>query len=112
MYAAERTVSVWHGIVVGFDGSDRARCAVRWAAGEAAARGCPLHVVRVVVHHTPTVIAGWVPELVGPDELERDHIEDQLLAEVDACRAAGVDLEVHAAMHDGAPYARLAEHAD
>lgn len=112
MFPAERTVALWQGLVVGFDGTDRARCAVRWAAGEAAARRCPLHVVRVVVHHTPAVVAGWAPVLTGPDECERDLIEDELVAEVDACRAAHPGLEVHAAMHDGAPYARLSEHAD
>jgi nucleotide-binding universal stress UspA family protein len=112
MFPAERMMALWHGIVVGFDGSDRARCAVRWAAAEAAARHCPLHVVRVVVHHTPALAAGWVPVLTGPDQCERDLIEDQLLAEVDACGAAVPGVEVHAAMLDGAPYARLAEHAD
>lgn len=112
MFPAERAVTLWHSVVVGFDGSDRARCAVRWAADEAAARGCPLHVVRVVVHSTPTVAAGWVPMLAGPDECERDLIEDQLVAEADVCRAAHPGLEIHIAMHDGAPYARLADHAD
>jgi nucleotide-binding universal stress UspA family protein len=112
MYPRERTLSLWHGVVVGFDGTDRARCAVRWAAGDCAARGCPLHVVRVVVYNTPTAVAGWLPLLTGPDEYERDLIEDQLVAEVSACRLAHPGLEVYAAMHDGAPCARLAEHAD
>jgi nucleotide-binding universal stress UspA family protein len=112
MFPAERTAALWQGLVVGFDGTERARYAVHWAAGEAAARRCPLHVVWVVVQHPPAVAAGWVPMLSGPDESERDLIEDQLLAEVDACRAAHPDLEVHAVMHDGAPYVRLAEHAD
>ena len=112
MFSVGRTAVLWQGLVVGFDGTDGARCAVRWAAGEAATRRCPLHVVRVVVHHTPTVVAGWVPMVTGPDECERDLIEDQLVTEVDACRSAHPGLEIHAAMHDGAPYARLAEHAD
>jgi nucleotide-binding universal stress UspA family protein len=112
MSFTEQTSSLWHGVVVGFDGTDRARCAVRWAAAESVARGCPLHVVRVVVHHAPAIVAGWTPVLTGPDELARDHIEDELVAEVDACRAAYPGLEVHAAMHAGPPYARLAEHAD
>lgn len=112
MFPAERPPGPWHGVVAGFDGTDRARCAVRWAAAEAAARRCPLHVVRVVVHHTPAVVAGWLPVLIGPYEVEWELIEDELLAEVDACRATHPGLEVHAAMHDGAPYARLAEHAD
>lgn len=35
-------------VVAGFDGSDHARSAVWWAAGEAAGRGCVLTVVEVV----------------------------------------------------------------
>lgn len=112
MSPLERTSNLWHGVVVGFDGSDRARCAVRWAAAESAARGCPLHVVWVVVHHAPAIATGWMPVLTGPEEQARDLVEDQLVAEVDACRVAYPGLEVHAAMHDGPPYARLAEHAD
>lgn len=102
----------WSGIVVGFDGTDRARCAVRWAAAEAAVRGCPLHLVRVVVHKMPAVVAGWLPVLVGPDEWERDLLVDELIAEVDACRATYPGLVVHAAVHDGAPREHLAGHAD
>lgn len=112
MFPPERMSGSWQGVVVGFDGTDRARCAVRWAAAECAVRYCPLHIVRVVAHHTPVAAAGWWPALTEPDELARDLVEDQLLAEVDACRAEYPDLEVHAAMQDGAPYARLAEHAD
>lgn len=108
----DRTDTSWLGIVVGFDGTDRARCAVRWAAAQAAARACPLHLVRVVVHHAPAVVGGWLPVLVGPAEWERDLLVDELVAEADACRATYPGIEVHAAMHDGAPSAGLAEHAD
>lgn len=112
MSSAERTTALWHGVVAGFDGTDRSRCAVRWAAGEAAARGCPLHVVRVVEPVVPTVANGWGPPLLsGPVEDQRWLMEDQLVTEVDACRAANPGLAVHGAMHDGSPHARLAQHA-
>ncbi|MFC4852691.1 universal stress protein [Actinophytocola glycyrrhizae] len=113
MFPAERTVDLWHGVVAGFDGTDRARCAVRWAAAEAAVRGCPLHVVRVVEPVPPTVATGWVPPgLSGPSEDQRCLIEDEVVAEIDACRAATPGLEAHGAIHDGRPHSRLAEHAN
>ncbi len=101
----------WRGVVVGFDGTDHARCAVRWAAAAAAVRGCPLHLVRVVVHRTPAVMSGWVPALVGPDEQEREFLAAELVAEADTWRVAHPGLEVHTALHDGAPSIGLAEHA-
>ncbi len=107
----DRTATGWRGVVVGFDGTDHARCAVRWAAAEAAVRGCPLHLVWVVVHRTPTVMSGWVPALVGPDERERDLLVAELVAEADTWRVAHPGLEVHTALHDGAPSIGLAEHA-
>lgn len=112
MFPAEWTTGSWQGVVVGYDGTDRAQCAVRWAAEQAAARSCPLHIVRVVVHHAPALVAGWLPVLIGPDRHERDLIEDELTAEIDAVRDRHPAVEVHAAVHDGAPSASLAEHAD
>lgn len=112
MYPAERQAGLWQGVVAGFDGTSRATFAVRWAAAEASSRGCPLHVVRVVEHPTPTVAGGWVPVLVGPDETQRRHLEEELVGAVDLCRRHNPGLEVHAAMHDGPPCSRLAEHAD
>ncbi len=49
-----------HAIVVGVDSSDKAGAAVRWAAQEAALRGCPLQLVHVVA---PTV----VPAVPSPE---------------------------------------------
>jgi nucleotide-binding universal stress UspA family protein len=110
--SAEPMMSLWLGVVAGFDGTDRSRCAVRWAAGECATRRCPLHVVRVVEPSTPVVAAGWMPVLTGPDDGQRDELEDQLVLEVERCRAANPGLEIHATLHDGPPSTRLAEHAD
>ncbi|WP_344133234.1 universal stress protein [Pedococcus bigeumensis] len=51
-------------LVVGFDGSGRARNAVVWAAREAARRGLPLRLV----HATPYPAAGPPAEVGGPEE--------------------------------------------
>lgn len=112
MFPAERMTGAWQGVVVGYDGSDRSQCAVRWAAEQAAVRHCPLHIVRVVVHHAPALVSGWLPVLIGPDRHERDLIESELTTEIDAVRDRHPALEVHAAVHDGAPSVSLAEHAD
>lgn len=112
MYPVERVTGVWQSVVAGFDGGREAALAVRWAADQAAARCCPLHLVRVLESPAPAVAAGWVPIVVGPDEAQRRRVEDELLVEVDACRNRDPMLEVHAAVHDGPRCSRLAEHAD
>src|SRR5919199_6511234 len=56
-------------IVVGYDGSEHASCAVRWAAAEAARRGTPLTVFYVVDYGRFAVAGGgsigtsWMPHL-------------------------------------------------
>ncbi len=113
MFSPEQTTALWHGVVAGFDGTDRSRCAVRWAVGEASVRQCPLHVVRVVEPTAQVVANGLAPPpLAGPNEDRRGLIEDQLVAEIGACRVANPGLDVHGAVHDGPPHARLAEHAE
>lgn len=47
-----------YSIVVGVDGSDHARAAVRWAAHEASRRGLPVHVVHAFAPDYPTVTFG------------------------------------------------------
>lgn len=112
MVPAERVTHLWHVMVTGFDGTDSARCALRWAADEAAARGCALHVVRVVEPSIPTVTAGWMPVFLGANDLARRELADELVAEVTACRDRNPALEIHAVLHDGEPSACIAEHAD
>lgn len=112
MFSAERTMAWWHGVVAGFDGTDQARCAVRWAAGEAVARNCSLHVVHVVEHAAHTATAGWLPVVTQPDKRQRDFLADQLLTEMEYCLSHHPGLEVHAAMHDGVPPTFLTEYAD
>lgn len=112
MVPAERVTHLWHVMVTGFDGSQAARCAVRWAADEAAARDCALHVVRVVEPSVPTVTAGWLPVYLGSNDLQRRELADELVAEVHTCRERNPALEIHAVLHDGEPSTCLAEHAD
>jgi nucleotide-binding universal stress UspA family protein len=112
VFPAERKMGLWHGVVAGFDGTSRARTAARWAAAEAAQQGCPLYLVRVVEHPSLALGAGWVPALIGPDLVRRRHLEDELVAEIEACRKLVPGLAVHGAVHDGAPCFRLAEHTD
>jgi nucleotide-binding universal stress UspA family protein len=112
MLPADESMALWRGVVAGFDGTAQARAAVRWAAAEAADRGCPLHLVRVVEQPMVAMAGGWVPVLLGPDGVQRRQVEDELAAEIDMCRAEASDLEVHGVVHDGQPCARLAEHAE
>lgn len=112
MVPADETMALWRGVVAGFDGTPQARAAVRWAAAEAADRGCPLHLVRVVEQPKVVMAAGWVPVMLGPDEAQRRQLEDELAAEIDMCRAHASDLDVYGVVHDGPPCSRLAEHAE
>ncbi|CAN5774804.1 hypothetical protein BH20ACT6_BH20ACT6_20660 [soil metagenome] len=82
--AAHREVTtrpaVSSGIVVGHDGSERSQAAVRWAAEEAAVRGCALHVVRAwTVTHAPrpsTWSFGYVPSLPEYETAVTEVLED------------------------------------
>jgi nucleotide-binding universal stress UspA family protein len=70
-------------VVAGFDGSDHARLAVSWAAGEAASRGCDLTVVEVVdwpVTGTlpPTAMAMPPGGSLLEERTLRDHAERRL----------------------------------
>lgn len=101
----------WHGVVAGFDGTDRGRCAVRWAAARAVGHGCPLYVVSVV-ELVPPMASGWAAIMAGANVGERCWSEQRLLVEVEACRAAFPGLEVRASLHEGHPCGRLADYAD
>ncbi len=101
----------WRGIVVAFDGSDHARCAARWAAREATRRQCPLHLVGAVEIPVPAMVAGWAPISLSADEDQRRLCENELRAEVDACRSMNGALPISAALYDGPLPGRLARHA-
>jgi nucleotide-binding universal stress UspA family protein len=75
-------------IVVGVDGSDASRAAVRWAADEARLRGVALHAVEAW-EFSPLIFAADVP--VALDELRRT-VTEHLHAVVSDEVADGVDV--------------------
>lgn len=111
------------GIVAGFDGSDQARRAVWWAAGEAVLRGCPLQVVQAeamplaTVGHAwgpmaapgwePGIASGWDPVTLLGDDRVRRHTEEVLTALADEIRAAAPEMAVSDTVEDGRPAAVL-----
>ncbi|APA98363.1 universal stress protein [Nocardia seriolae] len=67
-------------ILVGADGSEISYQAVAWAATEAAARGCPLHIV---VSYALTIGMGPVPELSEADQRAVREQATQVLADAE-----------------------------
>lgn len=88
------TSAVWHGrVVVGFDGSDTARVAARWAADEAISRGRGLTLAHAVL--PPVSGAGFGATIPPPLDLvtslqEKARIE--LLREADALPGTGIEV--------------------
>jgi nucleotide-binding universal stress UspA family protein len=50
--------------------------------------------------------------IIGPSNAQRRDLEDELAEEIALCRRCSSALVVHGAVHDGAPWARLVDHAD
>jgi nucleotide-binding universal stress UspA family protein len=73
-------------IVVGVDGSEHAKRALRWALDEAAVRGAELVVAYVATPplQTATALAPPGPTAEQLTELGRELVVDEALAEVDA----------------------------
>jgi nucleotide-binding universal stress UspA family protein len=67
------------GVVVGDDGTDTSRAAVRWAATDAVRRGTPLHVVRAWSLSTAprprTWAVGYVPPFTDFEAAVREELE-------------------------------------
>ena len=88
-------------VVVGVDGSETAGKALRWAAGEAATRKAPLHVVHA--WHLPHLAAPDAEDLIDIVEEAAREVLDQALAD-----PALSGLEVHGHMpHQGPAEALL-----
>ncbi|GAB1516693.1 universal stress protein [Actinophytocola sp. KF-1] len=89
-----------HAVVVGVDGSESARRAVRWAAHEAARRGAPLRLVHVC-HLAPV----RHPRQVAPPPEYWNAVLDQgrhwLTEAVDVARQSEPGLTVTTDMRDG-----------
>lgn len=86
-------------VVAGYDGSDEARVAALWAAGEAVYRGGPLTLVDVV--RWPMVGAGLTPgpplppvEPVGEEDALRASAERRLAGLVEEVQRQWPDLEI------------------
>ncbi|UUL75177.1 universal stress protein [Pseudarthrobacter sp. Fe7] len=93
-------------IVAGFDGSDEAAAAVRWAARHAHATNCPLHVVHCSLWPLLTRHLGPVPGVSGSglEESARSLLEDGV-----ALAAAEVHgLEIRSTLLHGLPAQLLA----
>lgn len=101
------------GIVVGIDGSEGAKHALEWAAGEAKLRGAPLTVL--LAWQWPTGFsagAGWAgitPELIE----DFQKLAEQRLEEACTAVAPAFDgLEVKRTVVEGVPAQALIEAAD
>jgi nucleotide-binding universal stress UspA family protein len=103
-------------VVAGFDGSDEARIAVLWAAGEAASRGGALVLVDVV--RWPLAGAGMTPgpplppvEPIGQEETLRASAQRRLAGVVEDARRQWPDLEIRTRVEIGRPAEVLADAA-
>ncbi|SMD24696.1 universal stress protein [Lentzea albidocapillata] len=101
MSAANPFVEVGHrgGLVVGFDGSDPAWEAVRWAADEAAHRFCPLllvhaHLTSVTSAWGAVAAPGWGPAAVFDDTSLVRQAEENVAVAAEECRRLEPGLEV------------------
>ena len=99
-------------ILAGFDGSETARGAVRWAAAEAARRGSRLLVARAYERPINITDLSWTP--VGlwdrvPTYTHRDTAVRRLAAD---CASAHPDLAVESTIRAGHPGTVLAKLAD
>ncbi len=94
-----------------FDGSEGGRRAVWWAAGEAAARKCPLVIVWSLEWDPPRTQGEVAAEnLDARDVIERTRQELAQVAE--DCRSLYPQLTVLTAMPDGAPEVTVTQLAD
>ncbi|SMD18431.1 universal stress protein [Lentzea albidocapillata] len=98
------------GVVAGFDGSDRAREAIRWAAAEAAHRRRPLllvhaHLTAVTSAWGTVAAPGWGAAAVFDDTPLLRQAEEQVCAAAQECRRLepGLDVETQVVAGRAAP---------
>ena len=101
-------------IVVGVDGSEESRGALRWALGEAELRGATVRAVHA--WSLPIAFGGptMPPQTLDPSAL-RDHARESLDAAVDEVAGESPALAVERVVEQGAAadvLVRAAEHAD
>lgn len=94
-------------VVVGYDGSEQARLAVRWAAGEAATGGRGLTVVEVVDWPVTTGTVPPAAQMMPPggtlldDQTLHHQAERQLTTVIEELRETRPDLEVEPTVEFG-----------
>jgi nucleotide-binding universal stress UspA family protein len=89
-------MSDWTRVVVGVDGSDYSKSALRWAAEEARTHGAELTVVSVWAPHTTRFGTGWDPDL-DPEV----QVRALLQASVDEALGRDPGLVVHQEVRPG-----------
>ena len=95
-------------IVVGVDGSQSARHAVRWAAEEAARCHLPLRLVHA--HIWPLVVYPGLPQPPHNfDQALLDQARGWLEDATGTVRTVSADIEVHTTLHTAAPVPVLLE---
>jgi nucleotide-binding universal stress UspA family protein len=100
-------------VVVGYDGSDQARVAMRWAAREATSRQCPLLVVEAVGQPVGLDRGQAVPPNVIVEERTlRERAGEHLAEVIEETRQAWEDLEIGARVELNRPATALAEVAE
>jgi nucleotide-binding universal stress UspA family protein len=92
-------------VVAGFDGSEEARLATVWAAGEAASRGCRLVVVDVVVWPAMPALTPGPPlppsDVTQEERALREQAEGQLAAVAGEVGRRWPNLEVETRLESG-----------
>ena len=108
-------VEVDGGIVVGYDGSDASREAIRWAVEEGRLRRCPVHVLRAWQISTAPKPASYRPGVVPSLAEYEQAVLDDLAGDIfrHCGDTSDVDVRRHA-VHRTSTKALLeaAEHAD
>jgi len=93
-------------IVVGFDGSEQARQAARWAAHEASSRGCGLVIVHALRGPVPdlvyTPMSMPLPEAVS-DQAVRSRAENDLAELAADCERQWSDVDIQTCLEYGNP---------
>lgn len=95
-------------VVVGVDGSERARLATLDAAQEAVARDCTLRIVWALPPITGT--QAWVPAAVDQDAVQAELME-QIDAAADWLRHHFPQLQVEGTVEEGVPAQVLVKHS-
>ncbi|SFS99242.1 universal stress protein [Saccharopolyspora flava] len=98
-------------VLVGFDGSEASREAVRWAAREASSRGCPLVLMHVLARPFQHSLPMRIPDEHDVMTKLSNAVLEQLEALEDECRKIDPDLQVSKDMPIGDAAEVLVERA-